>query len=42
MIACAQAIHSITDIFAHAVYFALGLNLTKNRLRIKILILKID
>jgi len=32
MIACAQAIHSITDIFAHAVYFALGLNLSEKPL----------
>lgn len=29
IIACAQSIHSVTDIFAHAVYFALGLNLNK-------------
>lgn len=35
MIACAQAIHSITDIFAHAVYFALGLNLTDKPLKDK-------
>ena len=27
MIACAQSIHSITDIFSHATYYALGLNL---------------
>jgi hypothetical protein len=35
MIACAQAIHSITDIFAHAVYFALGMDLTGKPLKDK-------
>ena len=35
MIACAQSIHSITDIFAHAVYYALGLNLTEKPLKDK-------
>jgi len=33
MIACAQSTHSVTDIFAHAAYFALGINLTENRIK---------
>ena len=33
MIACAQSTHSVNDIFAHAAYFALGINLTENRIK---------
>jgi len=35
MFKCTQSTHSITAIFAHSAYFALGLNLTENHLKIK-------